>query len=138
MVRGLSHSKWIVPTALALAASSVFAGQITLYQGGEFQGRAMPTSSDVSVVAAASSVIVNDGTWEVCTSAYYHGQCAQLPPGKYARIDATLSAPIVSARQLGTSEPVAAVKIAPSTVVVAPAAVVANPQAVIDGGRIVL
>ena len=127
----------MAPAALALATSSALAGQITLYEGGEFQGRAMPTSSDLSVVAASSSAIVNDGTWEVCTSAYYRGQCAQLPPGKYARIDATLRAPVVSARQV-TSEPVAAVRIAPSTVTVAPATAVANPQVVAGNGRIVL
>lgn len=131
-MRYLRHAKWMTPTALALAASSVLAGQITLYEGGEFQGRSMPTSSDLSVVAAASSVIVNDGTWEVCTSAYYHGQCAQLPPGKYARIDATLNAPIVSARQLASAE-------LPGGNAISRSAIVVNPAPLVDvPGRIVL
>ena len=44
-------SKWIVPTALALAVSTAWAGQITLYERPDFRGPSIVASAPVDTVA---------------------------------------------------------------------------------------
>jgi hypothetical protein len=46
----IKHSKWIVPTALALAVSTAWAGQITLYERPDFRGPSMVAANPVDVV----------------------------------------------------------------------------------------
>jgi hypothetical protein len=104
------HPKWIVAGILALAVTSAFAGEITLYERPDFQGRYAIANDEMAIMAnsgfldTASSVVVRDGTWEVCTVAYFRGRCAELVPGNYPGIDVTLNARIASARQVGYAD----------------------------------
>ena len=79
--------------ALFMAAGLVLAGQavaqITLYQDDGFQGRGLSSDRPVENFAdngfndKASSVQIRGGTWQVCTDAYFEGQCVVLRPGNY-------------------------------------------------------
>ena len=113
------HSRWIVASAVALAAANAFAGQITLYERPDFQGRYVVANDGIPVVQAqgigntASSIVVVDGIWQVCTDANFNGRCAELPPGSYPGIDATLNGRIASVRQIGYADRPRPVAIAP-------------------------
>jgi hypothetical protein len=91
---------------LALMAANASAGQITLYEGPSFRGSSMSTNDTLpnterSVFRdVASSVVVADGTWEVCTDAYFRGRCAQLTPGNYARLSRQLNGSVASVREV--------------------------------------
>jgi hypothetical protein len=140
--------------ALALAATSAYAGQsghagqVTIYEGADFDGHSVIANADVSYVKrygfgdSASSIVVNDGIWEACTDPWYRGRCVRLPPGNYRRIDVTLGQPVTSVRQLAASDRVVvqpaptAVVVAPTTTarvatVTVPAPVVVNPTPVV-------
>ena len=126
--------------ALALAATSAYAGysghggQVTMYEGPDFDGRSVIANADVGYVKrwgfgdSASSIVLSNGNWEACTDPWYKGQCVQLPPGNYRRIDITLGEPVTSVRQVASSERVA-VQPPPTAVVVAPSRVVTVPAA---------
>lgn len=108
-----------------LVAASAYAGQVTLYEGADFDGRSVIANADVSYVKrsgfgdSAASIVVSDGVWEACTDPWYKGRCVQLPPGNYRRIDVTLNEPITSVRQLASTDRVTAAP-APAVVVAAP------------------
>ena len=131
------HLKWIVGSTVALAVTSALAGEITLYERPDFQGRYAVADDEISIVASrgfrdtASSIVVRDGIWEVCTDAYFRGRCAELVPGNYPGIDVTLSGRIASARQVGyadRSPPVVSTYRVP--IVVNPPPVVVSPPTV--------
>jgi hypothetical protein len=125
----LKHSKWIVPTALALAVTTAWAGEIRLYERPEFRGPSLVTTARVDTVArqglgdTASSVVVADGRWEVCTMEFFRGRCTELLPGSYPSMSATLNGRIASVREIGYSQP------APVTVAPSPPVVVVDPPA---------
>jgi hypothetical protein len=97
-------------------------------------------NGDILVVAsqgfrdAASSIVVRDGVWEVCTASYFRGQCAELVPGNYPGIDATLSGRIASARQVGYTDRSRTVV---TSAVVNPPVVVNLPQIVVNPAPVV-
>jgi hypothetical protein len=131
------HCRWIVPSVLALAVTSAFAGQITLYENPDFLGRYVVSNDGAAIVArvgfgdAASSIVVTDGTWEACSEAHFRGRCAQLAPGNYPRIDVTLNGRIASVRQVGYASPVPVAAV-PQTIVATPAPIVVSvPQVVV-------
>jgi hypothetical protein len=105
------HSKTIVASVLALAVTSAYAGQITLYERPDFQGRYMVANDGITAVQrqalgdTAASIVVVDGTWEVCTGADFRGRCTQLMPGNYPGIDITLNGRVASVRQVGFVDP---------------------------------
>ena len=113
------YPKWIVASSVALAVTSAFAGEITLYERPDFQGRYAVANDEVSIVASrgfrdtASSIVVRDGIWEVCTDAYFRGRCTELQPGNYPGIDVTLSGRIASVRQVGYAYRSTPVAVAP-------------------------
>jgi hypothetical protein len=82
--------------ALLVTAGFVLAGnavaQVTLFQDDGFQGRRLSANGAVENFAdrgfndEASSAEVRGGTWQVCTDAYFRGQCATLRPGNYPSI----------------------------------------------------
>ena len=76
---------------------------------------------------AASSIVVRDGIWEVCTDAYFRGRCAELVPGNYPGIDVTLNGRIASARQVGYAD-----RTTPVATVSTPSIVVNLPQIVVN------
>ena len=63
--------------------------QVTLYEAEGFRGRAFTANRKVEDLTRfgfndrASSVVVENGRWEVCEHARYGGQCAVLRPGSY-------------------------------------------------------
>ena len=133
------RSRWIAPAVLAVAATSVFAGQVTLYEGQDFQGRSIEARVQVPALTrsafdeSAGSIVVDRGTWEVCTGAYYEGTCAQLPPGNYPRMQERLNGRILSAREVD-DDALPPVSLAPPDVLIVPA-----PSDDFDvAGRIVL
>ena len=123
----IKHSRWIVPTALALAVSTAWAGQITLYERPEFRGPSVVATGRVDTVSrqglgdTASSIIVTDGRWEVCTMEYFRGRCTELLPGSYPTLSVSLNGRIASVREVGYSQPV------PVTVAPSPPVVVVEP-----------
>jgi len=136
------YPKWIVASSVALAVTSAFAGEITLYERPDFQGRYVVANDEVSLVArggfrdTASSIVVRDGIWEVCTDAYFRGQCTELQPGNYPGIDVTLNGRVASVRQVGY-----AYRSAPVATVVNPAPVFINPPPIAVApptGRVIL
>jgi len=131
----------LVGVALAAIASGAFAGEITLYRNSDFQGdtltlqRAAPDLERTGFNDTASSVIVRSGVWEVCTDPYYHGNCTQLQPGEYYRLEGTLNDRVASAREI------AAVTVAPPPAAAPVASVPASaapPIIASAGPRIVL
>lgn len=133
---------WIAAGALALTATSAFAGEITLYDGPAFQGRSMtvddalPNLERSSFNDVASSVIVHDGTWEACTEPRYGGRCAELAPGNYGHLNTELNGSVASIRQIAHAparvviapdSTTAVVSSMPPPVAVAPAPVIVSP-----------
>ena len=123
----IKHSRWIVPTALALAVSTAWAGQITLYERPDFRGPSVVATARIDTVSrqglgdTASSVVVSDGRWEVCTMEFFRGRCTELVPGSYPSLSASLNGRVASVRELGYSQPL------PVTVAPSPPVVLANP-----------
>jgi len=107
----MKYSKSIIAGALALGVTSAYAGQITLYERPDFQGRYVVAYEGIQAVGrqalgtTASSVVIADGTWEVCTDANFRGRCTQLMPGNYPGIDVSLNGRIASVRQVGFVDP---------------------------------
>lgn len=63
--------------------------QITFYEQEGFRGRSFSTGEEMRNFKRggfndrASSVVVQDGQWEVCENSRYKGRCTVLRPGKY-------------------------------------------------------
>ncbi len=74
-------------SALCLSAQAM--AQVTFYEGEDFRGRAFTTKLEVSDFKRsgfndrASSVIVENGRWEVCEDARFRGRCVVLREGSY-------------------------------------------------------
>jgi hypothetical protein len=118
--------------ACALIATSATAGQVILYEGLGLYGRSMTTTDAIPVIESssfngvASSIVVRDGTWEVCTEPYFRGTCARLGPGNYSRLSDDLRGFVASVRQIGYSTPVA--RVAPITTYTVTAPIVVSPD----------
>ncbi len=91
-----------------LLAGGASAAEITLWEGPGFRGRSFSASQSVANFAdvgfndRASSVIVRDGTWQLCSDAYYRGRCVTLRPGEYGSLQAMgLENAVSSIRELG-------------------------------------
>jgi hypothetical protein len=144
MTKWTKHPKWLIAGALAIGATSAFAGRITLYEGQDFQGLHVTTTDSMAIVGspalanAASSIVVTEGVWEACTDTYFRGRCMQLLPGEYPRANVNLNGRIASVRQVeyaGRATPVVinpqAMSINPQPVVVNPTPIVVNPPQVV-------
>jgi hypothetical protein len=82
-----------------LLASTVFtsnaiAADLTLYADDDYQGRALGVVIDERSLGVlnfdkrASSVVVENSAWVLCTGEEYTGQCITLEPGRYASLQA--------------------------------------------------
>ncbi len=66
--------------------------QITFYEDEGYRGRSFTTAQSMQDFRSAgfndraSSAVVQDGRWEVCSDAGYAGSCAMLRPGSYASL----------------------------------------------------
>jgi hypothetical protein len=104
----------------ALIANGVAAAELTLFADDDYQGRALGVIIDERQLAVlnfdkrASSVVVENGAWVLCTGEDYKGQCITLEPGRYASLQALgLNDAITSVRRrdpasIGTFGPVEA------------------------------
>src|SRR4029077_16585701 len=72
-----------------------------------FGGRSLTLSDELGDLRRSSfnkdtvSVMVESGEWEVCTDAFFHGQCRVLTPGQYRRLEPSMSRTISSVRIAG-------------------------------------
>ncbi|HEV8553607.1 MAG TPA: beta/gamma crystallin-related protein [Casimicrobiaceae bacterium] len=98
---------------LAVSVPVALAGEITLYEHRDFRGdsltlhRGAPNLERSGLSDSASSLVVRDGVWEVCTDAFFRGSCAQFQPGEYRRLDGPLSDRISSVREIVATTAVA-------------------------------
>ena len=105
-MRPIAICKIVIGATLVFAASAVFAGEITLFERPDFQGRrltirgTMPNLDRTDFNDRADSIAVRDGVWEVCTDAYFKGQCVRLQPGEYRNLRGSLERSISSAREV--------------------------------------
>jgi hypothetical protein len=130
-------SRTLMAAGFAALTASAFAGQITLYESAEFQGRTLTTGDPLPDLERsafnqrAGSAVVNEGRWEVCTDRHFGGTCAELVAGAYDRLGVDLQGRIGSVRPIGTVAPAARVVVSPIArpvgVSPAPAPVVITP-----------
>ena len=98
-------------TALALAllaAATTASAQMTLFEHDNFNGRRFDVQSSVDNLGnsgfndIASSLVIRQGTWQVCDDAYFRGRCVTLQPGEYRSLQSMgLNDRVSSARELG-------------------------------------
>jgi hypothetical protein len=83
--------------------------RIVLFDNDMFRGRSLVVSDEQSDLRRSSfnddaaSLMVESGNWEVCTEAYYRGQCRVLSPGQYRRLDTAIYRSISSVRPVGVA-----------------------------------
>ena len=119
MKRKLNYALGVA--ALVLSAQAM--AQVTFYEGAGFRGRAFTTDKSVSNFQRngfndrASSVVVDDGRWEVCEDAQFEGKCVVLRRGSYEslsgmgmskRISSVRPASRRGRRDMEAPEPIAA------------------------------
>ena len=79
--------------AAPLLAHSASAGELTLYEGTNFQGRTVTMHGDTSDLRRAgfndraSSLVVRSGRWQICADANFQGRCGIFEPGEYAALE---------------------------------------------------
>jgi hypothetical protein len=95
-------------TALAGCAVAAAAQEITLFEGENFSGQrfaangSMPNLDPSGFNDRASSAIIRGGTWQLCSEAYYRGNCVTLQPGNYPTLGAMgLANRLSSLREIG-------------------------------------
>jgi hypothetical protein len=97
--------------AFALAASSAIAVEITLYENPDFGGRRIVLRGTAanfdrgSFNDRAMSISIRSGYWELCTDAYFQGDCVRMGPGEYRKLPPSLSSRISSVRLVGAAPP---------------------------------
>ncbi|MEO6080168.1 MAG: beta/gamma crystallin family protein [Steroidobacteraceae bacterium] len=85
----MSSRTKILLGVFALFVSAQAIAEITLYEGEDFRGRAFTTNRESSDFKRsgfnnrASSVIVDNGRWEVCEDPGFRGRCVVLREGNY-------------------------------------------------------
>jgi len=78
-------------------------GAIDLYGRPDFRGRAVRVEDNMPALrefeGRASSVIVHNGTWQLCSRSGFEGRCEVFEPGRYPRL-AALDDRVSSLRQV--------------------------------------
>ena len=88
----------------AMSATAAMAVEITLYEHSQFGGRRMTLRGAVenfdrtNFNDRASSIVIRSGIWELCSDAYFRGNCRRLGPGQYAGIGQGMNDTISSVR----------------------------------------
>lgn len=95
----------------AFAAAGLAGAQLALYEHDNFAGRVYRTSTteanlqNVGFNDKASSVIVRNGRWQLCSDAEFRGQCVTLAPGEYGNLRAMgLNDKMSSVREVGSGQ----------------------------------
>lgn len=107
--------------SLVLATQAL--AQVTFYEREGFDGRSFSTSRQVGNFERqgfndrASSVVVLQDRWEVCTDARFSGRCVVLRPGRYASLAAMgMNDRVSSVRSIGVNSRVSDDRYAPPPV----------------------
>lgn len=115
-----------------------FSASIEMFGQPGFRGRAMELNGDAPDLVGsnfndrASSVVVREGTWELCSDRGYRGTCRVYPPGRYADLGPGMAREISSARVVRAPEQPPLVQVAPpAPVQVTPPVVNAPPARII-------
>ena len=96
--------------ALAVFASfgTASAAELTMFSQENFGGQRFVANDTVQNLAntgfndRASSVVIRDGSWQLCDDAYFRGRCVTLRPGEYPSLRTIgLNNSISSAREIG-------------------------------------
>jgi uncharacterized protein YcfJ len=80
--------------ALGLVMATSAVAQVTFYEREGFRGRSFVADDRIWNLERsgfddrASSAIVDNGTWQVCTGARFEGECRVLRPGEYPSLGA--------------------------------------------------
>jgi hypothetical protein len=80
---------------------------LEVYTEPAFRGRPLRFDRDDSFVErrraeeGIASLVVNEGTWQVCSDADYRGRCRTFEPGRYPRMGRFENTPIGSLRRIG-------------------------------------
>ncbi len=80
-------------------------GAVDLYGRPDFRGRSVRVEDNVRDLSdrrfdgRASSAVIHEGTWQLCTEPRFEGRCEVLRPGEYPRL-ASLDDRVSSLRQL--------------------------------------
>lgn len=103
------HFPTCLPVLLTVGlAGAAGAGELTVYESGNFAGRSLAVNEAVPSLAPrgfgdrAASAVIGRGTWELCSGTDYRGRCATLGPGRYPDLAAMgLSGGLSSVREVG-------------------------------------
>jgi beta/gamma crystallin len=102
---------WLLASVACLAAPPALAGLVVLFEHQNFEGQrmslrsAMPNLDRTEFNDRTESILVRDGTWEVCTEAYYRGRCVRFGPGEYRNLSGELTRSISSLREVRGGPP---------------------------------
>ena len=133
-MKSITYSKLAIGEVLSLLGSAVSAGEITLFERPDFQGRRLTIRGVMSDLDRtdfndrAESIIVRDGVWEVCSDARFSGRCVRLQPGEYRNLRGSLDRSISSVREVGQAA------YAPPAPIYAPPRGGGEPRAVLYSG----
>ncbi|NDP43628.1 MAG: beta/gamma crystallin family protein, partial [Aromatoleum sp.] len=81
--------KYMAVVAGFAAAGAAAAADITLFENDNYNGRRLRSTTSVSNLDnsgfndRASSVVIHNGQWQICSDAYFRGRCVTLGPGDY-------------------------------------------------------
>ena len=102
------RARLLASLALVGFAGAAYAQDIVFYGGPDFNGRRLGADHSIQNLAdqgfndRASSVVINRGSWQLCSDAYFRGRCVTLERGQYANLaQIGLSNAVSSARELG-------------------------------------
>jgi hypothetical protein len=85
-------------------SSAAPSGRLILYDNEGFTGRSMAVTENVVDLQNTGfndqtvSILIESGRWELCTDAYFRGQCVVMGPGQHRRLDASYTRAISSIR----------------------------------------
>lgn len=91
---------------LLAASGAALAGEISIFQHDRFRGRQETLYGSVNDLNALrfandiSSVVVRNGTWELCTEVHFRGTCRTFQPGEYSQVG-DLNDRVRSLREVG-------------------------------------
>jgi hypothetical protein len=97
-----------IAVATLACAATIGAQEIVLYQNDNFSGPRYSANQSVTDLGnagfndRASSAQVRGGSWQLCSDAYFRGQCVTLGPGNYPSLGAMgLNDRVSSLREIG-------------------------------------
>jgi len=89
------HAASMAAAALCAAqalAQPIMRGEAVIYERADFRGRHVTVRADMAnfefagLVDRAASIFVVNGTWELCSDAYFRGSCRIYEPGQYKNL----------------------------------------------------